>query len=130
MLILGGNPVYNCPADINFAEALEKVPTSIHLSLYRNETSLQCSWHLPQAHFLESWGDARAYDGDYCIIQPMIEPLHGGRSAIEVLEMILGGASKTSALELVQATAKKIIGSDDFEKRWREAVHDGFISGR
>ena len=93
LLILGGNPVYNSPANINFAE-LRKVPTSIHLSLYRNETSLQCSWHLPQAHFLESWGDARAYDGSYNVIQPMIEPFYGGRSAIEIMEMLLDGASK------------------------------------
>ncbi len=66
LLILGGNPVYNAPADIDFAQALKKVPASIHLSLYRNETSLMCTWHLPQAHFLESWGDARAYNGAYC----------------------------------------------------------------
>jgi molybdopterin-containing oxidoreductase family iron-sulfur binding subunit len=129
LLILGGNPVYNCPADIDFTEAIKKVPASIHLSLYRNETSLQCAWHLPQAHFLESWGDAQAYDGVYCIVQPMIEPLHGGRSAIELLAMIQGGASTTTVLDLVQASAKEILGADDFDKRWREAVHDGLIPG-
>ncbi len=113
-MILGGNPVYNSPADIDFAKAIKKVPTSIHLSLYRNETSLQCTWHLPQAHFLESWGDARAYDGTYSIIQPMIEPLHGGKSAIEVLAMILGEPATTTALDLVQATAKEAIGDGRF----------------
>jgi molybdopterin-containing oxidoreductase family iron-sulfur binding subunit len=129
LLILGGNPVYNCPADVNFAEVLQKVATSIHLSLYRNETSLQCTWHLPQSHFLESWGDALAYDGAYCVIQPMIEPLHGGRSAIELLAMIQGGISTTTVLDLVQATAKEIIGADDFDKRWRQVVHDGILPG-
>jgi molybdopterin-containing oxidoreductase family iron-sulfur binding subunit len=129
LLILGGNPVYNCPADIDFTEAIKKVPASIHLSLYRNETSLQCAWHLPQAHFLESWGDAQAYDGAYCIVQPMIEPLHGGRSAIELLAMIQGGASTTTVLDLVQASAKEIFGTDDFEKRWRQVVHDGVLPG-
>ncbi len=128
LLMLGGNPIYNCPADINFVEALKKVSQSIHLSLYRNETSLGCTWHLPQAHFLESWGDARAYDGTYGIIQPMIDPLHDGRSAIEVMAVILGEASKT-ALDLVQTTAKEIIGTDDFDKRWREIVHDGILPG-
>ncbi|MGA2061348.1 MAG: 4Fe-4S dicluster domain-containing protein, partial [Thermoguttaceae bacterium] len=126
ILILGGNPVYNSPADIDFAEALKKVPTSVHLSLYRNETSGECAWHLPQAHFLETWGDARAYDGSYNIAQPMIKPLHSGRSAIEVLAVILGEPSNTTALELVQATAKAAIGEDGFEKQWREFVHDGF----
>ncbi len=129
LLILGGNPVYNTPADIDFAGALKKVPTSIHLGLFRNETSRQCTWHLPQAHFLESWGDARAFDGSYNIAQPMIEPLHDGRSAIEFMAMILGEPATKTALDLVQATAKTAIGEDDFEKPWREAVHDGILSG-
>ena len=90
LLILGGNPVYNAPGDLNFAEALKKVATSIHLSRYRDETSLESTWHLPEAHFLEAWGDARSYDGTYSIVQPLIEPLWGGRSAIEVLAGFLG----------------------------------------
>ncbi len=129
LLILGGNPLYDSPADFEFADALRKVPTAIHLSLYRDETSLQCALHLPQAHFLESWGDARAFNGDYCLAQPMIEPLHGGRSAIELLAMIQDGASAVAALDIVQATAKKFIGPDDFDKRWRESVHDGLLPG-
>ena len=90
LLILGGNPAYDAPADLKFAEALAKVETTIHLSLYRNETSRRCTWHLPRAHFLESWGDARSYDGTYSVIQPMIAPWADGRSSIEVLAMILG----------------------------------------
>jgi MoCo/4Fe-4S cofactor protein with predicted Tat translocation signal len=128
LLILGGNPVYNSPADIDFAAALKKVPKSIHLSLYCDETSLECSWHLPQSHFLESWGDAQAYDGTYSIIQPMIDPLYRGKSAIELLAMILTDKPAT-ALELVRATAKEIIGTDDFERLWRVVVHDGLFAG-
>jgi molybdopterin-containing oxidoreductase family iron-sulfur binding subunit len=90
LLILGGNPVYNAPGDLKFAEALKKVATSIHLSRYRDETSLQSTWHVPEAHFLEAWGDARSYDGTYSIVQPLIDPLWGGRSAIEVLAGFLG----------------------------------------
>jgi MoCo/4Fe-4S cofactor protein with predicted Tat translocation signal len=129
VLMLGGNPTYNCPADIDFPAALEKVPTTIHLSLYRDETSRQCAWHLPQAHFLESWGDARAYDGAYCLVQPMIEPLHGGRSAIELLAMIEDGTPTKTSLDLVQATAKEIIGPNDFDRRWRDALHAGLLPG-
>ncbi len=90
LLILGGNPVYNAPGDLKFAEAMKKVATSIHLSRYRDETSVQSTWHLPEAHFLEAWGDVRSYDGTYSIVQPLIDPLWGGRSAIEVLAGFLG----------------------------------------
>ncbi|HEY4761945.1 MAG TPA: TAT-variant-translocated molybdopterin oxidoreductase, partial [Thermoguttaceae bacterium] len=127
LLVLGGNPVYNSPADINFAQALQNVTTSIHLSNYRNETSLGCTWHLPQAHFLESWGDARAFDGSYSIIQPMIEPLHGGKSAIELLAMIL--EEKSSAYDLVRASFKEISKTDDLEKHWPAALREGFVTG-
>ncbi len=90
LLILGGNPVFDAPADLNFAAALKKVKNPIHLGLYDDETSRLCRWHLSQAHFLEAWGDARTYDGTLSLAQPLIEPLCDGRSAIEVLAMILG----------------------------------------
>ena len=96
LLILGGNPVYNAPGDLKFAEALKKVATSIHLSRYRDETSLESTWHLPEAHFLEAWGDARSYDGTYSVVQPLIAPLWGGRSAIEVLAGFLASGEETS----------------------------------
>ncbi len=118
LLILGGNPVYNAPADVGFRAALAKVKNAIHLSLYRDETSHLCQWHLPAAHYLESWGDARAFDGSVRLAQPLIAPLHGGKSAIEVLALLLGEA-KVEGKELVEATH----GLD--AKAWREAVHDG-----
>jgi molybdopterin-containing oxidoreductase family iron-sulfur binding subunit len=127
LLILGGNLVYNSPANISVADALKKVATSIHLSLYRNETSLQSTWHLPQAHFLESWGDARAYDGSYNVIQPMIEPLYGSHSNIEVLAIILGEPATRTALDIVQSTVKEIIGTDEFDQKWRKIVHNGLF---
>ncbi len=71
LLILGGNPVYNAPVDLDFTKALEGVKTSIHLGPHFNETSLKTSWHIPQPHFLEDWGDARAFDGTTTIIQPL-----------------------------------------------------------
>jgi MoCo/4Fe-4S cofactor protein with predicted Tat translocation signal len=88
LVILGGNPAYNAPADIPFVEQMQKVPLRVHLSLYQDETSLQCHWHLPEAHYLEAWSDANAFDGTASIAQPLIEPLYGGRSSHEVLVML------------------------------------------
>src|SRR5262245_7712475 len=81
LLILGGNPVYTAPSDFAFAQAMGKVQTRVHLSLYDDETSELCHWQIPEAHFLEAWSDARAFDGTASIVQPMIAPLYGGRSA-------------------------------------------------
>src|SRR6185369_3232713 len=89
LLILGGNPVYDAPADVEFAAAIRKVPLRIHLSLYKDETSELCQWHIPEAHYLESWSDTRAYDGTVSIIQPLIAPLYSGRTAHEVLAAFL-----------------------------------------
>jgi molybdopterin-containing oxidoreductase family iron-sulfur binding subunit len=89
LLILGGNPVYTAPSDLNFAAAMEKVPQRAHLSLYEDETSALCHWHVPEAHFLESWSDVRSDDGTVTIIQPLIAPLYNGKSAHEVIAAIV-----------------------------------------
>lgn len=83
--VIGGNPVYDAPADLKFLDAFTKVRFRVHLSLYNDETSEFCHWHINQAHFLEMWGDARAHDGTVTLIQPLIEPLYGGKSPIEFL---------------------------------------------
>jgi molybdopterin-containing oxidoreductase family iron-sulfur binding subunit len=85
LVIVGGNPVYNAPADLNFAAAMAKVRTRVHLSLFHDETSELCHWHIPESHYLDAWGDARAYDGTMTIIQPLIAPLYGSKSAHELL---------------------------------------------
>ncbi|MBN1851095.1 MAG: TAT-variant-translocated molybdopterin oxidoreductase [Pirellulales bacterium] len=130
LLILGGNPVYNAPADLAFAEAIAGIATTIHLSSYRNETSRQCSWHLPQAHFLETWGDARAWDGTYSILQPAIAPLYGGRSEIEVLAMILAASSREQVPDarmedLVRRTFQQMAGDDPVV--WDKTLRDGLL---
>ena len=83
LIILGGNPAYDAPADLNFADALKsgKIPLRIHYGLYQNETAELCQWHVNATHELEAWGDARAYDGTVSIIQPLIAPLYNGKSA-------------------------------------------------
>ena len=128
LLILGGNPVYDAPADLDFVAGLSKVKTTIHSSLYRNETSLACAWHVPQTHFLESWGDARAFDGTYSVVQPMIAPLHGGRSWIELLAQVLGDVLPKPD-ELVRETFREIAGDRGSEQLWRKTVHDGLLPG-
>jgi len=128
LFILGGNPVYDAPADLGFDVAIQKVENCIHLSAYYDETSQLATWHLPRAHFLESWGDARASDGTRSIIQPMIEPLFGGKSDAEVYSLLAGGGD-LSSYEIVRETWRGILQSDDFEKQWRRVLHDGLLSG-
>ena len=122
LLILHGNPVYDAPGDIAFAEALKKVPHAIHLSDYRNETSQVCSWNLPAAHPLETWGDGRSYDGTLTLQQPLIAPLHGGKSELELLAMLLGEGPKQGE-KIVKATFAS------GEAAWKQALHSGFVEG-
>ncbi len=119
LLILGGNPAYDAPADVGFANALSKVPSSFHLGLYQDETAQLCKWHAPQNHFLESWGDARAVDGSIRVAQPLLDSILGGRSAIELLGKLLH-ISKQDGQSLVRETLG--LKSD---KEFRRAVHDG-----
>ncbi len=86
LLIIGGNPVHNTPIDQKlYFDRLEKAKLRVHLSEYKDETSELCHWHVPAAHYLESWGDTRSYDGTVTIIQPLIEPLYGGKTPYELL---------------------------------------------
>jgi MoCo/4Fe-4S cofactor protein with predicted Tat translocation signal len=124
LLVLGGNPVFSAPADLAFGDALAKAKTSIHLSLYEDETSLRSSWHLPAAHYLESWGDGRAWNGTVSIVQPLIAPLHGGKTALEIVAMFAGNA-EPNGLELVRATHPELAA----EHAWRRALASGVIDG-
>jgi Fe-S-cluster-containing dehydrogenase component len=127
LVILGGNPVYDAPADLDFAKALANVKTSIHLSEYVNETSQKATWHVPRAHFLEAWGDTRTWDGTVTIAQPLIAPLYGGLSSIELVSMLAG--NDRSGEELVAAAhGAGNAGKIDYAlPAWRQAVHDGFV---
>lgn len=124
LVILGGNPVYNAPADLKFREALKSVKNKIHLGLYEDETAIECDWHINEAHYLESWGDGRAYDGTASIQQPLVAPLHNGKSALEFLASI-SGYPQTSGYEIVKTVwAKSATG-----KAWDKVVHDGVQAG-
>lgn len=129
LVILGGNPVFCTPASLKFSEALSHVKNSVHLSLFNDETSHACQWHLPRTHFLESWGDARAYDGTLSLQQPLLEPLYPTRSVIEVLSLLLGQPRK--GYNLVRDSFAADEGQNDalaIEKNWRQALHDGFVA--
>ncbi len=128
LLILGGNPVYDAPADLNFAERLRSVGVSVHLSLYLNETSEATTWHIPAAHYLETWSDARAFDGTVSIIQPLIEPLYGGKSAHDLLAVLLGEAGR-SGYEIVRSYwSEQGLSDGNFEQAWQIALSRGFIT--
>jgi molybdopterin-containing oxidoreductase family iron-sulfur binding subunit len=125
LVILGGNAVYDAPADLRFADALQKVPVRVHLSPYDNETSRKCTWHLPQSHWLESWGDARAWDGTYSIVQPLIAPLYDTRTANELLAL-LAGQETADARDLVRETFKQLSGAE-WEAKWDAALESGIL---
>ncbi len=127
LVILGGNPVYNTPVSYDFQKILASTKNTIHLSEYYDETSQLCGWHIPRAHFLESWGDARAADGTLSVIQPLIAPLFNGVSDSEFMEIVNSGERKAE-YDLVRDSWHKII-KGDFEKSWRQALHDGVLSG-
>ncbi len=136
LVILEANPVYTAPADVDFAVALRKAAekrvnglqamTAVHLGLYRDETSELCHWHVPAAHYLESWSDARTFDGTASIVQPLIAPLYDGRTAHALLAA-MSKTSSTSDYELVRETWRTAL-PNDFDKAWERWLHDGLIA--
>ncbi|MEI9981632.1 MAG: TAT-variant-translocated molybdopterin oxidoreductase [Edaphobacter sp.] len=127
LVILGVNPIYSAPSDLLFQDAFAKVPVTVHLGSHLDETGSIANWHINKAHYLESWSDARAYDGTISIIQPMIAPMYGGLSAHDVLQTLLENA-QLSAHDVVVANAKTYI-NGDFATGWRKALHDGWVEG-
>jgi len=128
LLIVGGNPVYNAPADLDFLAALEKVEMRAHLSRTVDETSAYCQWQLPELHELEAWGDARAYDGTVSFVQPLIAPLYGGKTATELVSA-LHEEEERSSHDLLQAYWKEARGENGFEAFWVSALSTGIVDG-
>jgi molybdopterin-containing oxidoreductase family iron-sulfur binding subunit len=126
LVILGANPVYTAPADLDFRKALDRAPLRIHQSLYYDETSFHCHWHVPETHYLESWSDVRAFDGTASIVQPLISPLYQGKSPHQLLSALLG----QSELELagpVRAHWRDRLPGVDFERFWEDALRRGVV---
>ncbi|QOV91544.1 TAT-variant-translocated molybdopterin oxidoreductase [Humisphaera borealis] len=159
LFILGGNPAYNAPAELDFAGVIKGLYPAdektgkitgkafvAHLGLYEDETARLVEWHLPETHFLEAWGDVRAHDGTASVVQPLIAPIYPAcRSAVEVLAAVLeqatpanGAATKPnspaagslSAYDIVRSVWRKAIDQGDkFEAAWTKALHDGYMGG-
>jgi len=130
LLILGGNPVYDAPADFDFASALGKAKLRVHSALYAEETAELCHWHVPAAHFLESWSDVRGYDGTIGIIQPLIAPLYDNHSAHEIIALFTADAGK-SPHDLVHDywQGQRPEKGKAFEDFWQTSLHDGVMVG-
>src|SRR4029434_7572529 len=134
LFIFGGDPVYNAPRGLvedkqknlplDWAELQKRVPEIVRLGYHEDATSMLSQWQVPAAHYLESWGDAVTADGDYLSIQPMILPIFGGLSEIELLNALLGGP-KTEGPELVQETFRSTNPPGDFQTAWSRFLHDG-----
>ena len=137
LFIFGGDPVYNALRNLaqdpgtkqplDWADLQKKVPEVVRLGYHEDATSGLSLWHVPLAHYLESWGDALTADGSYLSVQPMIMPLFGGLSEIELLNLLLGGP-KTDGPELVQETFRATGAPGDFQTAWSKFLHDGFAA--
>jgi len=128
LLILNANPVYTAPVDLHFEEAMANVKMTAHLGSHLNETGVVTEWHINGAHYLENWSDTRAYDGTVTVVQPMIDPLYGGKSAHEVIQSMLDDPD-TSAYDAVRKTWQANLGAGDKEHAWRKILHDGMVAG-
>jgi molybdopterin-containing oxidoreductase family iron-sulfur binding subunit len=122
LVILGSNPGHTSVGFRGIGGLVAKLPFSLHLGEYADETAALCAWHLPEAHFLEAWGDLRAYDGTPTILQPLIEPLFGGRSALEVLGF-LRQAPPVNGYQMVRDTWQA--GVSGFEAAWSRWLRQG-----
>ncbi|HEX3870586.1 MAG TPA: TAT-variant-translocated molybdopterin oxidoreductase, partial [Pirellulales bacterium] len=126
LLVIGGNPAYAAPVDLELARRLGKAKHSVRWGYYEDETSSVCRWHVPATHELESWGDVRAYDGTISIQQPLIAPLFGGKSASELLSALFE-ATPRGSYECVRATWRNRYTGDDFDTFWPTIIHNGVV---
>jgi molybdopterin-containing oxidoreductase family iron-sulfur binding subunit len=127
LVIVGGNPVYDAPANLSFGGFMEKVPLRIHLGYWNDETSRLCHWHVAETHSLEAWSDARALDGTTTILQPLIAPLYDGKSAHELLAAFSERPDRNGHDIVKDYWRTRLPGGDAFEPAWRKAVHDGVV---
>jgi len=128
LVLVGGNGSYATSGRTEIETAVKDVEHLIELSLHKSEISALAEWHIPQAHFLETWGDGEATDGSVGIQQPLIEPLFNGKSEIELLALLMTG-QEGRGYALVRETWKGILPAVTFEKDWRKVLHDGVFAG-
>ncbi len=129
LFVLGGNPAYSTPPEYEFAAGMKKVAFSARLGLYDDETSALCDWHVPEAHELETWGDVRGADGTVTIQQPLIAPLYGGRSAIELVAALLRHPMLNGQAIVRETWRAQVSEGQDSESFWKSSVHSGVVAG-
>ena len=127
LVVLGANPVFDAPGELEFGAAMSKVATTVHAGLYEDETRGLSSWHIPLAHYLEGWGDCRGFDGTVGLQQPLIEPLFDGKTEAEIVSGLLGEDS--DGYDLVRASWRARLGAAGFDTAWHKALHDGYLQG-
>jgi Fe-S-cluster-containing dehydrogenase component len=125
LVILGGNPMYNAPANLGFKPALANVPIVAHLSPAVDETSAVATWHVPMRHYLESWGDTLDTRNIAGVVQPLIAPLYDGMNMVEVLSLLATGKDAKD-FDIVRTTWKSMVGDSDAE--WRKVLHNGIFT--
>jgi molybdopterin-containing oxidoreductase family iron-sulfur binding subunit len=126
LVCIGGNPSYASPSSLHFGDLMRRLPNTAYVGLYENETAADSHWFVPMAHYLESWGDARAYDGTLSVVQPLVQPLHEGKSTVEVLAA-LAGTPDAKPLDLLRAKWKALgVAPDDGS--WADVLRRGFTS--
>jgi len=130
LVIVSANPIYTSPEIRDLADSIHRLPFSAHLGSHADETAAVCRWHLPEAHFLETWGDLRGFDGTPSVMQPLIEPLYGGRSALEVLHALHAPTATGNGYDLVRETWRQGDAATEFELRWASALRRGRMEER
>jgi molybdopterin-containing oxidoreductase family iron-sulfur binding subunit len=128
LVILENNPAYTAPADLDFAEAMKKARQSIYLAFYADETASLSTWSIPAAHYMEMWGDALAFDGTPTLVQPVIEPLYGGKSPSELVAALMGQGD-ARGYDLLRGFWQRQMGGENFERDWRDMLGKGIATG-
>jgi MoCo/4Fe-4S cofactor protein with predicted Tat translocation signal len=129
LLILGSNPVFTAPVDLEFSRRLLNVKLRVHAGLYDDETAQLCHWHIPETHYLESWSDVRTYDGTAGIVQPVISPIYQGRSLHDVIAVLAGGPSGHDLVHDYWRRQRTADNDKQFEDFWETSLHDGAMAG-
>jgi Fe-S-cluster-containing dehydrogenase component len=128
LLILGGNPAYTAPADIPFLDAMRQVGITVHVGLFEDETSAACHWHIPELHPLETWTDARAFDGTATILQPLIAPLYSDAHSIHEVLATFSDQPAAPGHDIVKSYWQAQHTGGDFDAFWRQTLSDGVVA--
>ncbi|MBZ0265493.1 TAT-variant-translocated molybdopterin oxidoreductase [bacterium] len=126
LALFGTNPLYDTPRKLDFKSALKKVKNSISFNDFADESASECNWHVPRAHFMESWGDARAIDGSLSIVQPLIRPLYSGHMDVEFAKLLASGED-VRGYDIVRESWTNILNVDMLGTEWDRTLHDGVL---